>query len=145
MYQKEFAMRMYAKVGTKNYSRLSAMLFFKSSIEFLTDVSSESFIPKPKIDSSVVKLTPVDFNISDGDFSIYSSYTKAFFQHKNKKARNALIDSRHVISSLDKKEFRTILNDISNEEINDLLNKRVITLNPNEILYLSKFLNDLYV
>jgi 16S rRNA (adenine1518-N6/adenine1519-N6)-dimethyltransferase len=63
MYQKEFASRMNGKVGTKDYSRLSAMLYFKCDVETLTDVSSESFIPKPKIDSTVVKLTPKENKI----------------------------------------------------------------------------------
>ena len=57
MYQKEFASRMNGEVGSKNYSRLSAMLYFKCNVETLTDVSAESFIPKPKIDSTVVKLS----------------------------------------------------------------------------------------
>ena len=58
MYQKEFANRMNGKVGTKNYSRLSAMLYFKCDVDLLTGVSAESFIPKPKVDSTVVRLTP---------------------------------------------------------------------------------------
>ncbi len=85
MYQKEFALRMNGKVGSKNYSRLSAILYFKCEIEKLTDVSSESFIPKPKIDSSVIKLTPKEKIISDKDFETYSKFTKALFQHRNKK------------------------------------------------------------
>ena len=148
MYQKEFASRMVAKVGDKNYSRLSAMLYFKCDTEYLTHVSGESFIPKPKVDSSVVKLTPnLEFKeeISGSDFEVYSRYTRALFQHKNKKARNALIDSRHEISSMDKKEFKSILNSVDSSKINDLLLKRVITISPEEILYLSKYLNDLYV
>ena len=148
MYQKEFASRMVAAVGDKNYSRLSAMLYFKCDTEYLTHVSSESFIPKPKVDSSVVRLTPnLKFKeeISGSDFEVYSRYTRALFQHRNKKARNALIDSRHEISSLDKKEFKNILNSVDSSKINDLLLKRVITISPEEILYLSKYLNDLYV
>ena len=58
MYQKEFADRMNGEVASKNYSRLSAMLYFRCDVEKLTDVSQESFIPKPQIDSTVVKLTP---------------------------------------------------------------------------------------
>ena len=58
MYQKEFADRMNSKVGTKQYSRLSAMLYYKADIEFLTKVSPESFIPSPKVDSAVIKITP---------------------------------------------------------------------------------------
>ena len=49
MYQKEFADRMNGEVGTKNYSKLSTMLYFKCDVEKSTDVSAESFIPKPKI------------------------------------------------------------------------------------------------
>ena len=97
MYQKEFADRMNGEVGSKNYSRLSAMLYFRCNVEKLTDVSSESFIPKPKIDSTVVKLTPKENEITDEDFRTYSNFTKALFQHRNKKIRNALIDSRHII------------------------------------------------
>ena len=143
MYQKEFADRMNGEVGTKNYSRLSAMLYFKCDVEKLTDVSQESFIPKPQIDSAVVRLTPKENNISDGDFKVYSKFTKALFQHRNKKIRNALIDSRHVVCDLDKKDIKKRINEIEDDEINDYLKKRVITLNPNEILFLSKEMNSI--
>ena len=141
MYQKEFASRMNGKVGSKDYSRLSAMLYFKCDVETLTDVSSESFIPKPKIDSTVVKLTPKENKISKDEFKIYSNYTKALFQHRNKKIRNALIDSRHIICNLDKKEMKNKINSIENEEIEEYLKKRVIAIEPEEILFLSKELN----
>ena len=143
MYQKEFARRMNGSVGTKDYSRLSAMLYFKCDVEALTDVSSESFIPKPKIDSTVVKLTPKENEISKEDFKIYSDFTKALFQHRNKKIRNALIDSRHVICSLDKKEMKDRINRIEDDELNEYLKMRVIAIKPEEILFLSKELNSI--
>ena len=153
MYQKEFANRMKGKVGTKNYSRLSAMLYFKCEVELLTNVSAESFIPKPKVDSTVIKLSPKipEFEgelsklaiseINEDDFRTYSKFTKALFQHKNKKARNALIDSRHEVSSLDKKEFKNKLNSITSTKINDLLSERVLKISPENILFLSKQLD----
>ena len=144
MYQKEFADRMNGEVGSKNYSRLSAMLYFKCNVEALTNVSSESFIPKPKIDSTVVKLTPKENKIEDIDFETYSNFTKALFQHRNKKIRNALIDSRHIISNIDKKVLKQRLNSIEDDELNDYLSKRVIVLKPEEILYISKELNPLF-
>ena len=143
MYQKEFARRMNGSVGTKDYSRLSAMLYFKCDVETLTDVSSESFIPKPKIDSTVVKLTPKENKIPDEDFKIYSKYTKALFQHRNKKIRNALIDSRHIICKLDKKEMKEKINGIKSDELNEYLKQRVIAIKPEEILFLSKELNSI--
>ena len=143
MYQKEFARRMNGSVGTKDYSRLSAMLYFKCDVETLTDVSSESFLPKPKIDSTVVKLTPKENKISEEDFKIYSNFTKALFQHRNKKIRNALIDSRHVICNLDKKKMKEKINRIEDDELNEYLKKRVIAIKPEEILFLSKELNSI--
>ena len=143
MYQKEFAQRMNGAVGTKDYSRLSAMLYFKCYVETLTDVSAESFIPKPKIDSTVVKLTPKENGISESDFKVYSNFTKALFQHKNKKIRNALIDSRHIICRLDKKEMKERINSIEDEKLNEYLKLRVIAIKPEEILFLSKELNSI--
>ena len=138
MYQKEFADRMNGKIGTKNYSRLSAMLYFKCDVEKLTDVSQESFIPKPQIDSTVVRLTPKENKIAAEDFNVYSKFTKALFQHRNKKIKNALIDSRHIVCNLDKKEMKSRINEIENDEINEYLKRRVITMHPEEILLLSK-------
>lgn len=144
MYQKEFADRMNGEVGSKNYSRLSAMLYFRCNVEKLTDVSSESFIPKPKIDSTVVKLTPKENEITDEDFRTYSNFTKALFQHRNKKIRNALIDSRHIIGKIDKKILKKRLNEIEDDRLNDYLSKRVVVLAPEEILYLSKELSPIF-
>ena len=144
MYQKEFADRMNGKVGTKQYSRLSAMLYFKADVKFLTKVSPESFIPSPKVDSSVVELKPKENKISDDDFKIYAKVVKALFQHRNKKAKNALIDSRHIIGFKDKKELKGILNNLEDENpvIKELLLERTINLSPESIMELSILLKD---
>ena len=144
MYQKEFASRMNGKVATKDYSRLSAMLYFKCDVEKLTDVSNESFIPKPQIDSTVVRLTPKENTVTDEDFEIYSKFTKALFQHRNKKIKNALIDSRHIISEIDKKVLKRRLNEIDDEEILEYIKKRVVVLTPEEILMISQKLNPIF-
>lgn len=143
MYQKEFAQRMNGEVGSKNYSRLSAMLYFKCNVKTLTDVSCESFIPKPKVDSTVISLTPKESEIAPDEFEVYSKFTKALFQHRNKKIRNALIDSRHVICNLDKKEIREKINGITDERLNEYLTKRVVVMTPEEILFISNELNSL--
>ena len=120
------------------------MLYFKCDVEMLSDVSCESFIPKPKIDSSVVRLTPKENKIPEDEFKTYSKFTKALFQHRNKKIRNALIDSRHIISSIDKKVLKKRLNDIEDEELLEYLKKRVVVLTPEEILYISQKLNSIF-
>ena len=154
MYQKEFADRMNGKVGTKQYSRLSAMLYFKADVKFLTKVSPESFIPSPKVDSAVIQLKPKNIDsirINDKEYEIdketyktYSKVVKALFQHRNKKARNALIDSRHIIGFKDKKELKSILNDLEDENprIKEILLERTINLAPEEIIELTILLKD---
>ena len=138
MYQKEFVNRMIAKVNTQDYSRLSAMLYFKCDVKKLSDVSCESFIPKPKVDSSIVMLKPKKSALSKRDFENYSKFSRALFQHKNKKIRNALIDSRHMISEIDKKELKKRFREIDSDKINSYLKKRVIELTPEEIFLVSK-------
>ena len=144
MYQKEFAERTNGKVGTKQYSRLSAMLYFKADVKFLTKVSPESFIPSPKVDSAVVELKPKENKINEDDYKVYSKVVKALFQHRNKKARNALIDSRHIIGFKDKKELKSILNNTEDEnpKIKELLLERTINLSPESIMKLSILLKD---
>ena len=62
---------------------------------------------------------------------------------KNKKIRNALIDSRHIITNLDKKEMKKCMNEIEDEKLNNYLKKRVVVVTPEEILFLSKDLNSI--
>lgn len=144
MYQKEFAQRMLGKPSTKNYSRLSAMLYFKSNIEYLIDVSKESFLPKPKVDSTVLKISPRPNNICEEDFENYKKIVNCLFQHKNKKSGNALINSRHIIGFKDKKELKNLLKEKSeNKELEELLNHRVINLSPEEILKITQELKDI--
>ena len=89
-------------------------------------------------------MTPKENKISDDDFKIYSNFTKALFQHRNKKIKNALIDSRHIISNIDKKILKKRLNAIEDDELNEYLSKRVVELTPEEILFLSKKLNPIF-
>lgn len=130
------------------------MLYFKCDVDLLTGVSAESFIPKPKVDSTVVRLTPklpelnpgqlkhLNINeINEKDFKTYSKFVKALFQHRNKKVKNALIDSRHIITDLYKKEMKAKLNSIKQKKIEELLSERITNLTPEEILYLSIHLN----
>lgn len=144
MYQKEFAERMIAKVGEKNYSRLSAMLHFKAKIEYLDKVSPQSFIPQPKVDSTIIRLTPIinKNNLFTNDIvEDYAKICMGIFPHKNKKIRNALIDSRHIFNYNDKKELRYLLD--SNNDLDLFLGKRVISTSPEEILELTKILKNI--
>lgn len=54
MFQKELADRIMAKPGKKDYGRISAMLQYCAEIKPLAVLKPQSFLPPPKIDSTVV-------------------------------------------------------------------------------------------
>lgn len=131
MYQREFAERMIAKPGTRDYSRLSVALYFMANIEIIDYIPRKAFLPPPKVESAIVKLTP------KGKINgIFERTCRALFQHKKKKAKNALIESFHEISNkADPKEVVKFIDPI-------LLEKRVFTLDPLEILRISNELKE---
>jgi len=136
MYQKEFAERMNAPVGSKHYSRLSVMLHFKATVELLDKVSPQSFIPPPRVDSTVVRLVPKKDRKID---NFFTRVCRALFQHRRKKAAKSLLESFHEIGDLDKKEARLII-----QKLNPVLKEeRVFKLTPQQILDISNNLKHL--
>ncbi len=89
-YQKEYADRMLAEVGEKNYSRLTVMVSTHAEVERLFDIPKDRFYPSPKIDATVVKLTPKepDFNLKYPD--VFSEVVRQLFSYRRKMIRNAL-------------------------------------------------------
>jgi 16S rRNA (adenine1518-N6/adenine1519-N6)-dimethyltransferase len=59
MLQKEVVARMAAVPGNKDYGRLTVMLQWRYEIEALFDVLPESFDPPPRVDSAVLRMTPL--------------------------------------------------------------------------------------
>ncbi len=59
MLQKEVVDRMAAGPGSKAYGRLSVMLQYYCNVEHLFDVPPSAFNPEPKVDSAIVRLTPL--------------------------------------------------------------------------------------
>ena len=61
MLQKEVVDRIVADPGTKVYGRLSVMTQVYFTVKKLFDISPNVFIPKPKVDSSYIRLIPKDY------------------------------------------------------------------------------------
>ncbi len=90
MFQKEVAERAAAKEGSKIYGVLSVLLQYYYKAEYLFSVSNESFVPPPKVQSGVIRLTrKKDFLAvkSDKDFI---RLVKASFGQRRKTMRNAV-------------------------------------------------------
>lgn len=72
MFQREFAMRLVARPNTELWSRLSANVQLYAKVDLVMHVGKNNFRPPPKVESSVIRLVPLDppppveFNEFDG-------------------------------------------------------------------------------
>jgi 16S rRNA (adenine1518-N6/adenine1519-N6)-dimethyltransferase len=91
MLQKEVVDRMAATPGGKDYGRLSVMLQWGAKVEKLFNVAPGAFRPPPKVDSSVVRLTPHAVPPVDvRDPQRFAQIVQAAFAQRRKVLRNTL-------------------------------------------------------
>ena len=102
MFQKEVADRIIAKFNTKNYGRLSIIANWKLDIEKICDIKPISFLPKPKVDSSVLFFRPKkNFFYLENSKSL-EKITRIFFMHRRKMIRkpyNQLFNKDNNVAS----------------------------------------------
>lgn len=102
MLQREVVERMSAQPGGKEYGRLSVMVQSQCQTEKLFNVGPEAFTPPPKVESTVIKLTPYQTPaveiINEQDFA---RIVKQAFAHRRKTLRNTLkgmLDEKQMVS-----------------------------------------------
>jgi 16S rRNA (adenine1518-N6/adenine1519-N6)-dimethyltransferase len=91
IYQKEFAERLVANPGNKNYSRLSVGVYYKSRCNMIRTISKYCFRPQPKVDSSMIKIIPREyppFLVINEKF--FFNLTKNLFNYRRKKIKSIL-------------------------------------------------------
>lgn len=130
MYQREFALRMAARVGTEDYSRLSVTVQHYADVEILFNVSRRAFVPPPEVESAVVKLTPRPPAYAVEDEGLFMRLVTAAFAGRRKTLRNALTKGAHIIGVPDPKKIVSGLPQ-------DLLEKRAEQVSPEEFARLA--------
>lgn len=110
MIQKEVAQRLIAKPGDKLSGAITYAIYYYSNPEKIADVSHEEFIPKPEVDSQVIKLNirkEPEVKVDDEDklFKII----KYSFMQRRKTLINALSNSELFNN---KEEIEKMLNDL---------------------------------
>jgi 16S rRNA (adenine1518-N6/adenine1519-N6)-dimethyltransferase len=91
MYQKDFALRLVASPGSKEYSRLTVAVYYKAYCRILEDVSRNNFDPAPKVDSCIVELILREkpaFQVKNERF--FFDFIKLLFTHRRKKIRTTV-------------------------------------------------------
>jgi 16S rRNA (adenine1518-N6/adenine1519-N6)-dimethyltransferase len=83
--------RIVAKPGTKEYGALGVMIRTYADVTTVLKVGAGSFVPAPKIDSTVIKIVPLASPRAPiADPELYSAVVHAAFGQRRKTLRNAL-------------------------------------------------------
>ena len=133
MMQKEVADRIKASAGSKTYGALSVAVGFYCTVEHIANAPKEVFVPRPKVDSSVIRLDlrserPVELI----DEKIFFDTVKGGFGQRRKTLLNSLtgvrglpkdqilsvleaagIDPKRRAETLDLEEFARVANEIA--------------------------------
>ncbi|MCD7864219.1 MAG: 16S rRNA (adenine(1518)-N(6)/adenine(1519)-N(6))-dimethyltransferase RsmA [Lachnospiraceae bacterium] len=94
MVQKEVAQRMESGPGTKDYGALSLAVQYYAKPEILTIVSAGCFLPRPNVDSAVIRLRKCDtppVEVRDDKFLF--ALIRAAFNQRRKTLVNALTNA----------------------------------------------------
>lgn len=105
MFQREFAMRLFAKPGDKLYSRLSVNAQMWAKIDHIMKVGKNNFKPPPQVESSVVRLVPKNPrpNIS---YEEWDGLLRVCFVRKNRTLRAGFLGTVSVLDMLEQ-NYRT--------------------------------------
>jgi len=91
--QKEYAERLLAAVGTRQYGSISVLARFHAEIESLMNVSPRCFFPVPDVSSSVLRMTfregPA---VRVKDEAVFENVVRASFSHRRKMVLNSIAE-----------------------------------------------------
>jgi len=94
-FQKEFAERLAASVGSKEYGRLTVTTYYRAEVELLDHVPRNMFYPPPDVDSTVVRLRLREPPFQVENEEIFLELVQTLFTQRNKKMRNAILPFLH--------------------------------------------------
>ena len=129
--QKEFAQRMTAQPGTREYGRLTVSVSLRANVERLEYVPSSKFFPKPKVDSVVVRIIPKQ-HPPEASHPRFGQIVAALFSQRRRSLRKAL---RHLLD-ISGSTGEVVLDRMPRS----LLEKRVYQLEPIEFLEIYRIL-----
>jgi 16S rRNA (adenine1518-N6/adenine1519-N6)-dimethyltransferase len=95
-FQEEFARRLDAQVGSRDYSRLTVSTYYHADVEQLFKIPKEAFYPLPDVDAALVRLKPrrpPPFKVKDKE--VFDEVVRTLFTQRNRKVRKAILPFLH--------------------------------------------------
>ena len=85
MLQKELAQRLGAAPRTSDYGALTLLVQLHHRVEYLRTVKANVFLPKPEIDSALVRITPRDpHELAPLNFAVFENLVRSGFSQRRK-------------------------------------------------------------
>ena len=109
MVQREAAQRLCAEIGTRDAGAVTVAVNYYGEAEILFDVGKESFMPSPKVDSAVIKITlrkQKEFDI-DNEKAFFTMIKGAFSQR-----RKTLVNSLSSTVGISKDKITSALGEL---------------------------------
>lgn len=91
VFQKEFANRLVAPVGSEDYGWLTVITYYRADVELLDAVPKQMFYPQPEVDSIIARLKPkrqCPFTLKNE--MLFKQLVQRLFTQRNRKLRNAI-------------------------------------------------------
>ena len=130
MLQKEVVDRIVAAPGTSDYGRLTVAIAARAKSEYLFLVKPGAFNPPPKVDSAIVRISPLQNPLKVENLKHFDQVVTAAFSQRRKTLCNCLK------AFADKERIQQFLSGIGFNE-----NARAETLSPAHFALLSNSLN----
>jgi 16S rRNA (adenine1518-N6/adenine1519-N6)-dimethyltransferase len=92
IFQKEFANRLVASVGSEDYGWLTIVAYYHVEVELFDEVPKWMFYPQPEVSSIIVRLEPkkpLPFTLKDK--VLFKQLVRTLFTQRNRKVRNAVL------------------------------------------------------
>ncbi|KAG8908944.1 Dimethyladenosine transferase [Tulasnella sp. 403] len=99
MFQREFALRLVARPGDQFWSRLSANVQLYAKVDHIMKVAKNNFRPPPQVESSVVRIVPID-PPPPVRFEEFDGLTRILFSRRNRTC-HASFQAKGVIDMME--------------------------------------------
>lgn len=101
MFQREFAMRLFARPGDKLYSRLSVNAQMWAKIDHVMKVGKNNFNPPPQVESNVVRITPKNPR-PQISYEEWDGLLRICFVRKNRVLRSEFLGTSSVMEMIER-------------------------------------------
>jgi len=107
--QKEFGERLLAEPGTREYGRLTVSVRRRLNIEKIRGISRTAFRPRPKVDSILLRMTPLQ-NLRQLNEQSFEEVVRGVFTQRRRLTRSAL--AHFLTKRLGRESARKIISEI---------------------------------